>query len=104
MKNVGTSKLLLNDTDSNSSAAWTKDLGTAEPLLNDAGSDSSAASLKDLSTTNLAYAALNGPGRIDLEEILEGHATTDGTRDGTGSVILSNRTDKQRVAPFTRHR
>ena len=94
---------LLNDARSNSSAAYSKNLGTAKPLLNDAGSNSSAVCSKDLGTINIAYAALNGLGRIDLAEILGGHATTDVMQDGTGSVVLPNRTDKQRVVLFTRH-
>ena len=89
---------------SNSFLTLAKDSDAPKPLLNDPGSNCSAAWTKDLGTTNLAYVALNGPGHIDLAEILEGHATAGVLRDGTGSVILSNRTDKQRVVLFTRHR
>ena len=75
----------------------------ANLLLNDAGSNSSAAWTKYLGMTNCEYATLNGPACIDCVEILEGHATADVTPDGTGSVVLLNQTDKQRVVLFTRH-
>lgn len=87
-------KNLWNNTRSDSSAACLKNLGMAKLLLNDPGSNGSTAWMGDLDTTNLVYAALNGLGHNLPADVVEGYVTISMTLDGTGSVILPNRTIK----------